>query len=59
MFTFSPIKQRLDLLIDYVRTAARDGEPLRDDPVVRRDIARLVTDAEVARVLGLRSSRRR
>ena len=36
MFTFSPIKQRLDLLIDYVRTAARDGEPLRDDPVVRQ-----------------------
>ena len=36
MFTFSPIKQRLDLLIDYVRTAERDGEPLRDDPVVRQ-----------------------
>ena len=35
MFTFSPIKQRLDLLIDYVRNAERDGEPLRDDPVVR------------------------
>ena len=54
MFTFSPIKQRLDLLCDYVRTDERDGEPLRDDPVVRRDIARLVTEAEVARVLGLR-----
>ncbi len=35
MFTFSPIKQRLDLLTDYVRTAERDGEPLEDDPVVR------------------------
>jgi 3-oxocholest-4-en-26-oyl-CoA dehydrogenase alpha subunit len=54
MFTFSPINQRLDLLIDYVRTAERDGEPLRDDAVVRREIARLVTDAEVSRVLGLR-----
>jgi len=54
MFTFSPIKQRLDLLTDYVRTATRDGEPLRDDPVVRQRIARLHTDAEVARVLGLR-----
>ena len=54
MFTFSPINQRLDLLIDYVRNAKRDGEPLRDDPVVRREIARLVTDAEVSRVLGLR-----
>jgi len=54
LFTFSPIKQRLDLLIDYVRTASRDGVPLRDDPVVRQRIAQLVTDAEVARVLGLR-----
>jgi alkylation response protein AidB-like acyl-CoA dehydrogenase len=54
MFTFSPIKQRLDLLCDYVRTAERDGEPLREDPVIRREIARLATDAEVARVLGLR-----
>ena len=54
MFTFSPINQRLELLIDYVRRAERDGEPLRADPVVRREIARLVTDAEVSRVLGLR-----
>jgi alkylation response protein AidB-like acyl-CoA dehydrogenase len=54
MFTFSPIKQRLDVLTDYVRTATRDGVPLRDDPVVRQRIARLHTDAEVARVLGLR-----
>ena len=54
MFTFSPIKQRLDLLCEYVKTAERDGEPLRDDPVTRREIARLATDAEVARVLGLR-----
>jgi hypothetical protein len=54
MFTFSPINQRLELLIDYVRNAQRDGEPLREDSVTRRDIARLVTDAEVSRVLGLR-----
>src|SRR5207302_5499518 len=54
LFTFSPMKQRLDLLIDYVKTAVRDGEPLRDDPVVRSRIAQLVTEAEVARVLGLK-----
>jgi alkylation response protein AidB-like acyl-CoA dehydrogenase len=54
MFTFSPIKQRLDLLCDYVATETVDGEPLRDDPVIRTQIARLATDAEVARVLGLR-----
>jgi 3-oxocholest-4-en-26-oyl-CoA dehydrogenase alpha subunit len=54
MFTFSPIKQRLDLLVDHVRTATRDGAPLRDDPLVRSRIAELSTKAEVARVLGLR-----
>ncbi len=54
MFMFSPIQQRLDLLCDYVRTATRDGRPLKDDPVVRQKIAQLVTQAEVGRVLGLR-----
>jgi alkylation response protein AidB-like acyl-CoA dehydrogenase len=53
MFTFSPIKQRLDLLVDHVRTSERDGKPLKDDPVVRQRIAQLVTDGEVARVMGL------
>jgi 3-oxocholest-4-en-26-oyl-CoA dehydrogenase alpha subunit len=54
MFTFSPIKQRLDLLCEYVRDEEVDGKRLREDPVVRSRIARLATDAEVARVLGLR-----
>ncbi len=54
LFTFSPIAQRLALLCEYVRTAERDGRPLRDDPVIRSRLARLVTEAEVARVLGLR-----
>src|SRR4029077_12394500 len=54
MFSLSPIKQRLDLLVDYVKTATVDGEPLKDDPVIRQRIARLTTEAEAARVLGLR-----
>ena len=54
MFTYSPIKQRLDLLTDFVRTAERDGEPLRDDPVVRSRMANLHAEAEVARVMGLK-----
>src|SRR3954468_21454052 len=54
MFTFSPIEQRLDLLCEYVRTSSVDGEPLREDAVVRQRIAQLVTQGEVARVLGLR-----
>jgi alkylation response protein AidB-like acyl-CoA dehydrogenase len=54
MFTFSPIQQRLDLLCQYVATGTCDERPLRDDPVIRQRIAQLVTQGEVARVLGLR-----
>jgi len=54
MFTFSPIRQRLEVLCDYVRNETLDGEPLKDDPIVRHEIARLVTHGEVARVLGLK-----
>ena len=54
MFTFAPIERRVELLCEYVRNEIRDGRPLREDPIVRATIARLVTETEVARVLGLR-----
>jgi alkylation response protein AidB-like acyl-CoA dehydrogenase len=54
MFTFSPIEQKLGELIDYARSATKDGAPLRADPLVRQRIAQLATQCEVARVLGLR-----
>lgn len=54
MFMFSPIQQRLEVLTDYVRTECRDDEPLREDPLVRHRIAQLHTQAEVARLLGVR-----
>jgi len=54
MFTFSPIRGRVELLCDYVKTADRDGEPLKDDPVVRQKVAQLATECEVARLLGVR-----
>jgi len=54
MFTYSPIEARLQLLSEWVKTAVVDGQPVRDDPVVRREIARLATEVEVARVIGLK-----
>jgi hypothetical protein len=54
MFTYSPIRARIELLVDYVRRETRDGKPLREDPIVRQKIAQLVTQGEVARCLGLR-----
>ncbi len=54
LFTYSQIGQRLDLLTSYVARATRDDAPLKDDPVVRSQLAHLHTEAEVARVLGLK-----
>ena len=54
MFTYSPTEQRLEELIAYVKATEVDGQPLRADPRVRQRIARLASEAEVARVLGLR-----
>ncbi len=54
MFTYSPIEARIKLLVDYVKTATKDGKPLREDPIVRQKIAHLVTHGEVTRCLGLR-----
>jgi alkylation response protein AidB-like acyl-CoA dehydrogenase len=54
MFTFSPIEQRVEELVEHVRNEERDGQPLREDPFVRQKVAQLVTQTEVARVLGLK-----
>lgn len=54
MFTFSPVRGRMEALCDYVRSARRDGKPLKDDPVVRQRIAQLATECEAARLLGVR-----
>ncbi|HEY8154884.1 MAG TPA: acyl-CoA dehydrogenase family protein [Myxococcota bacterium] len=54
MFTFSPIEQKFEEVVEYVKSEERDGQPLREDPVVRQRIAQLATQCEVARVLGLR-----
>jgi alkylation response protein AidB-like acyl-CoA dehydrogenase len=54
MFTFSPIQERTELLCSHVAQSERDGRPLREDPVIRQQIAQLVTQTEVARVLGLK-----
>ena len=54
LFTFSPIRARVQLLCDYVKTATRDGKPLREDPVIRQRVAQLATECEVGRLLGVK-----
>jgi len=54
MMPVGPVEKKVEALCDYVRDARRDGEPLRADPRVRRVIAQLVTELEVARMLQRR-----
>ncbi|MFN8583578.1 MAG: acyl-CoA dehydrogenase family protein [Gemmatimonadaceae bacterium] len=54
MFTFSPIRGRVELLCDFVKDTKRDGRALKDDPVNRQKVAQLATECEVARLLGVR-----
>jgi len=54
MFTLSPIADRTRVLVEWVREAKRDDEPLKDDPNVRRLIAQIVTDTAVAKALSTR-----
>ncbi|MFP6640493.1 MAG: acyl-CoA dehydrogenase family protein, partial [Myxococcota bacterium] len=54
MFTISPIEDRSNLLVKWVKEATRDDEPLSQDPNVRRTIAHIVTDTQVAKALSKR-----
>ena len=54
MFTLSPMQQRFEVLVEYVRTTRRDGVLLKDDPVIRQRLAQLASQLEVARVMGLK-----
>lgn len=54
LFTLSPIRGRVQLLCDYVKTATRDGKPLKNDPVLRQRVAQFATELEVARLLGVK-----
>jgi alkylation response protein AidB-like acyl-CoA dehydrogenase len=50
LFTISAYVKRYQALREYVRTATKDGKPLRDDPHVRRTMAWLATWIEVAKM---------
>lgn len=48
------IQQRIfDYFVDWVRTAKRDGVPVRNDPDVRRAVAKLAVQLEAARMHSL------
>ena len=54
LFTVSAYIKRYERLRDWVREATVDDKPLREDPHVRRWMARAASEIEVARTLCLR-----
>jgi len=54
MMPVGPLEKKVEALLNYLRTAERDGQPLRDDPVVRATAAQIRTQLEVARMLQRR-----
>ncbi len=54
MMPVGPLEKKVEALVEHVRTARRDDAPLRDDPVVRRTVARAATELEVSRMLQRR-----
>ncbi len=54
MLPVGPLEKKVEALCNWVATAERDGQPLRKDPVVRRTIAGILAQLEVARGLQRR-----
>jgi alkylation response protein AidB-like acyl-CoA dehydrogenase len=54
MMPVGPLERKVEALVEWARTATRDGAPVRRDPCVRSRIAELVTRLEVARMLQRR-----
>jgi len=54
MMPVGPLEMKVAALCDWVRTARRDGEPLRASAKARSAVAQLATQFEVARMLQRR-----
>ncbi|MGH7286980.1 MAG: acyl-CoA dehydrogenase family protein [Myxococcota bacterium] len=54
MMPVGPLEEKVKALVAWARSATRDGEPVKCDPVLRARLARAVTELEVARMLQRR-----
>jgi alkylation response protein AidB-like acyl-CoA dehydrogenase len=54
MMPVGPLEKKVEALCEWVRTARRDGEPLRANAKARTAVAQLATQLEVARMLQRR-----
>ena len=54
MTSFAPTIRKFNRLVQWVKETELNGKPLKDDPVVRRKIARLAVIVEAGRMIDLR-----
>jgi hypothetical protein len=54
MMPVGPLEKKLEALVEWTRSAQRDGAPVARDPSARRRLARAATEVEVSRVLQRR-----
>ncbi|WP_019528271.1 acyl-CoA dehydrogenase family protein [Dasania marina] len=53
-YTFSPLEEKFNKLMQLIKNTDRDGVKLAEDPCIRRDMARLATELETAKMLQRR-----
>ena len=54
MMPVGPLERKVEAICEWVRTARRDGAPMRNEPGARSRVAWLATQLEVARMLQRR-----
>ena len=54
LYTVGPIQKKFDVFVDMIKNETRDGQPLKNDPYVRKTVAQLSTDLETTIMLQRR-----
>ena len=54
LYTVGPLQKKFEVFTDMIKTTERDGQLLKDDPLVRKTVAQLATDLETSVMLQRR-----
>ncbi len=54
LYTVGPLQKKFEVFVEMIKHETRDGQPLKNDPIVRKQVAQLGTDLETAVMLQRR-----
>ncbi|MEZ5493165.1 MAG: acyl-CoA dehydrogenase family protein [Pseudomonadales bacterium] len=54
LYTVGPLQKKFEVFVDMIKQETRDGQPLKNDPHVRKLVAQFATDLETAVMLQRR-----